>query len=133
LFDLEGKPAEGDHYSIGRIVLDDFEGVMGEEGSWLEPAPVDLTAHSGWVDPCDLKVGKFYRITEETPLMSTNRPSDPMKELAKTVYLPAGTSFRVLSIDEPISGNPWYMVDAALVQGSTRGYINCVALIGQDL
>ena len=82
----------------------------------------------------DLQKEGVYTISKETPLMPEFEPADPTTSLTKMKKLPPGSVITVLSIR--MKGNsPWYHVKAKAATGKSigEGWINSIALIGQDI
>jgi hypothetical protein len=80
-----------------------------------------------WLDPCNLEAGT-YRIDRMTPLMPDPDPADPMEALTHMRRIPAGNAITVLG-GRQVKANQWYQVRV----GSEVGWVNCTALIGQEL
>jgi hypothetical protein len=93
-----------------------------------------VEAASKWADPQDLHVGKTYRLSTETPLMPELSPTDPMQALERVKQIGLGGTITVLKIGDK-GGTPWYEVQAKQADGVRlgRGWVNSIALLGQDI
>ena len=80
-----------------------------------------------YIDPYELEIGSSYRLSKKTPLMPEYKPANPMQAISKIKYLQAGNVITIVSIKK--SGTPWYYVK----QKNQRGWVNCIALLGQSL
>ncbi|PRP98558.1 hypothetical protein [Enhygromyxa salina] len=80
------------------------------------------------LNPEGLVKGDRFRLTQETPLMPSPDPADPMAALAQVVMVPAKSLVEVRSVSE-VKGSRWYAVNV----NKSRGWFNSTALIGQDL
>ena len=86
------------------------------------------------LNPLELEVGQTYILSEQTPLMPSHSPADPIAALQKMKQIPKGGVFKVLETVKK-RGNPWYKV-VAFDQRKKRigtGWINSTALLGQEL
>jgi hypothetical protein len=86
------------------------------------------------LNPLELEVGQTYILSEQTPLMPSHSPADPIAALQKMKQIPKGGVFKVLETFKK-RGNPWYKV-VVLDQRKKRigtGWINSTALLGQEL
>lgn len=86
------------------------------------------------VSASDLQKGGVYIISKETPLMPEFEPADPATAITKLKKLPPGSVITVLSIRIKVN-SPWYKVKAKSATGLSigEGWINSIALIGQDI
>lgn len=86
------------------------------------------------VSASDLQKGGIYTISKETPLMPEFEPADPTNAITKMKKLPPGSVITVLSIRKK-ANSPWYQVKAKSAAGQSigEGWINSIALIGQDI
>ncbi len=86
------------------------------------------------VSASDLQKGGAYIISKETPLMPEFEPADPIAAIAKLKKLPPGSVITILSIRIKVN-SPWYKVKAKSATGLSigEGWINSIALIGQDI
>lgn len=85
-------------------------------------------------DPYSLKTKNTYRVSKRTPIMPELNPVDVEKALNNVKYLESGGTFKVIKITIK-NGKPWYYIN---VENQNRkhigkGWINCTALIGQNL
>ena len=78
-----------------------------------------------------LVTGESYRLSQATPLMPEREPADPLEALVRYVELPAGSVVRVTTTEDQ-GGRPWYEV-VLVGRESTTGWINSIALIGQQI
>ena len=87
-----------------------------------------------FLDVKNLKIGSAYVVSRKTPLMPEVNPSDTWAAIEKMKYIPAGGAFKITAIDNN-NGDPWYKVSAIGPNNKPigHGYINNIALIGQDL
>jgi hypothetical protein len=92
--------------------------------------PIDATdvGQSRFADPLNLVSQSTYRLSREVPLMPQFDPADPLEALGAVQHLRAGAEFTVAEV-RARAGTPWYRVRSA----AGEGWINSVALIGQDL
>ncbi len=72
----------------------------------------------------DVRQGGTYKVSRLTPIMPTPHPGNVLKALKRVVHLQPGDMFTVHDI-VTMRRAVWYKV--------RRGYINRLALIGQDL
>lgn len=83
-----------------------------------------------------LQPGQVVHLTEVANLMPELHPKDPLKALKNVAKLPVGTVVTIRRRDyrrEDTSGSPWYFVSVVTPKhGSGEGWINCLALIGQE-
>ena len=86
------------------------------------------------VSTSDLQKGGVYTISKETPLMPEFEPADPTTAITKLKKLPPGSVITVLSIRMKVN-SPWYQVKTKSATGLSigEGWINSIALIGQDI
>ena len=63
--------------------------------------------------------------------MPERKPADPLEALVRAVELPAGSVVRVIA-NEDQGTQPWYEV-VLVGSESTTGWINSLALIGQQI
>lgn len=99
----------------------------------LESPPVGKSPFPS-LNPLELEIGQTYILSEQTPLMPSHSPVDPIAALQKMKQIPKGGVFKVLETFKK-RGNPWYKV-VAFDQRKKRigtGWINSTALIGQEL
>lgn len=99
----------------------------------LESPPVGKSPFPS-LNPVDLEIGQTYILSEQTPLMPSHSPADPIAALQKMKQIPKGGVFKVLETFKK-RGLPWYKV-VAFDQRKKRigtGWINSAALIGQEL
>lgn len=84
--------------------------------------------------PYELEIGQTYIISKETPLMPSPNSANPLEAIQQIKYIPEGTRFEIIDIYKD-GDNPWYKVNAynQNVQKIGSGWINCIALIGQNL
>jgi hypothetical protein len=86
------------------------------------------------LNPLELEIGQTYILSEQTPLMPSHSPVDPVAALQKMKQIPKGGVFKVLETFKK-RGLPWYKV-VVLDQRKKRigtGWINSAALLGQEL
>ena len=79
----------------------------------------------------ELVTGESYRLSQETPLMPEREPADPLEALVRAVELPTGSVVRITATEDQ-GGQPWYEV-VLVGRESTMGWINSIALIGQQI
>ena len=79
----------------------------------------------------ELVTGESYRLSQETPLMPEREPADPLEALVRAVELPTGSVVRITATEDQ-GGQPWYEV-LLVGRESTMGWINSIALIGQQI
>lgn len=81
----------------------------------------------------NLRVGEEFKLSKKTPLMPNFRPAKPLEAIAKMQYLTPGTIIKVLKVAMDRQ-TPWYYVEARSPLGTelTKGWINSIALLGQD-
>lgn len=86
------------------------------------------------LDPMNLDIGQTYTIDQQTPLMPSHSPDDPLSALEDVKNIPIGGVFKVLEIYTK-DNNPWYKVTAFDPQKNLigTGWINSIALLGQKL
>ncbi len=89
------------------------------------------------IDPGDLKKGKIYKISKETPLMPTYTTKgksfdETMELISKQINLPKNSTVKIVKIKQ--NTGPWYKVTAKTPEGiKADGWINSSALTGQDI
>ena len=86
------------------------------------------------LNPLELEIGQTYILSEQTPLMPSHSPVDPIAALQKMKQIPKGGVFKVLETFKK-RGLPWYKV-VVLDQRKKRigtGWVNSAALLGQEL
>jgi len=82
-----------------------------------------------------LKIGKFYRVEKETSLMPLFEPKDSKESLeaiGKMRYIFPGGVIKIISIKYK-RDNPWYRVSIKDKGEDILGWINGIALIGQEI
>jgi len=86
------------------------------------------------VDPRHLRKGRAYTVSKETPLMPSHNPADPIAAIQQMKRIPAGGRFRIIGQIQK-RNKPWYEVTAwdSKRKKIGRGWINSIALVGQDL
>jgi len=86
------------------------------------------------LDPLELEIGQVYVVSEQTPLMPSHTPDDPIAALQQMKQIPKEGGFKILEVYNA-TNNPWYKVNA--FDNSTEeigiGWINSIALFGQQL
>ena len=85
----------------------------------------------------NLEIGKTYRLSKETPLMSKWNPqgfNEMARVMAEHKVIPLGGLIKVSDIKQR-SGTPWYRVKALNAQKRpiADGWVSGMALIGQDI
>jgi len=87
------------------------------------------------LDPQGLDIGQIYVVSEQTPLMPSHSPVDPMSAIQQMKYIPEGGGFKVLEVYYKDKYNPWYKVIAFnhSLYEIGKGWINSTALLGQQL
>lgn len=86
-------------------------------------------------DKSDLQPGECYQLSKETPLMPSPNPLRPLAALKKARYIPEKYIINIRKIWME-HGGPWYYVNVRDPGGKyllCSGWINSIALIGQDL
>ena len=78
------------------------------------------------VDALELKKGFRYKISKQTPLMTSNTPTGSINPF----YLKSGTIIEILAKNE-IDGTIWYHTKVQSV--NKKGWINSIALFGQNI
>jgi len=78
------------------------------------------------VDALELKKGLRYKISKQTPLMSSNTPTSSINPY----YLKSGTIIEILSKNE-VDGTIWYQTK--IPSANKKGWINSIALFGQNI
>lgn len=109
-----------------------------KEGSkeWDKREKITVTTNlpTSFIAPYDLRIGKTYELSKETPLMPELNPVDPVVALGKMRKLSAGSAIKIISIAQK-NNTPWYNV--SFINYSTEnfdyGWINSIALYGQSL
>ena len=121
---------------VGKAVSSDGLRVVRNEISL--PSTLSLSDSDSFVDPAlsydDLQVGATYILSDRTAVVAEPDPVDPAAALAQIVYAPAGFQFKVVS-RPMLDGYRWYEV-LVLDRDNNElgfGWINSVALVGQDL
>ena len=86
------------------------------------------------LNPMSLELKQSYKLSDQTPLMSELNPDDPMAALGETKYMSSGLIIKIARISK-LHSNPWYKVSVTNGAGTHLGigWINSIALIGQDL
>ncbi len=87
------------------------------------------------LDPVKLDIGQEYIVSEQTSLMPSHNPADPLAALQHVKQIPEGGIFKVLEVAKNDEYYPWYKViafDQRKKQIGT-GWINSLALVGQEL
>ena len=90
-----------------------------------------------------LVTGESYRLSRETPIMPEFAirapqslpkiaPNTPHGGLSRTVRVPGGSVVRVVNTTKDKGGRPWYEV-VLVGHESTKGWINSITLIGQQI
>jgi len=93
----------------------------------------DACSAADWIDPCDLEQAGTYRLARQTPLMPDPDPADPMEALSRMKQIPAGLSIIVMSTRK-VKWPAWYQVNVVSAREIiATGWVNCTALVGQDL
>jgi len=113
----------------GSAVITTNYGLRICESEVVIPYPIgSKPAPSRFVAAHSLVAGKTYRISRETPLVGNPDPSDPIAEIKKIRRLAPSSWIKVvlLSYFDKVL---WYKVETA----EGRGWINSIALIGQDI
>jgi hypothetical protein len=86
-----------------------------------------------WADPLNLKLGTTYRLAKRTPLMPELEPVDPLKAIEDIRQMEVGTLVRVIAVQD-LRNSPWYHVTVRNgSQAGATGWINSIALLGQDI
>lgn len=116
---------------VGAAVTQEAFGRVIEKSEELT-LPLDATGvnQTRWADPMGLEVGKAYTVSRDTPVMPSADPADPMKALANMHTLRAGYAFSVLRTMR-VRGTLWYQVRVG--EGVVEGWVNAVALVGQEV
>ncbi|HEV7509530.1 MAG TPA: hypothetical protein VGS07_31945 [Thermoanaerobaculia bacterium] len=94
---------------------------------------VALASSIDYGDPENLRRGVRYRLSRETPLAAELHPADPLRAASSMGRLSAGTVITVLAVDGSELPHTWYRVRASTTLGARLGWVNGLALIGQQL
>ena len=99
----------------------------------LDSSPVEESAFPS-LNPLELENGQAYLISEQTPLMPSHNPANPIAAIQQMKQIPKGGGFKVLEIVKK-KANPWYRVTAFDQRGTQMGtgWINSTALLGQKI
>ncbi|EAQ26168.1 50S ribosomal protein L2 [Roseovarius sp. 217] len=97
----------------------------GKEGS-MEMLDIFASANSAmnFVDPSTLSVGSSYTLSRKTPIA----PDYVASDLAEIRYAPPGQMIEIIE-QTLVENKMWYRVRT----GDSEGWINSIALFGQDL
>jgi len=76
----------------------------------------------------ELKIGHFYTITKDIPLMPAFDPIKPLDAIKKIKQLPKGFLFEI-TIIRIKRNHPWYRVRTEIGDG----WINSIALMGENI
>lgn len=78
--------------------------------------------------PTELKTGKSYHVSRETPLMLADPVNPTIDDIGKVARIPTGGVFTVLESFD-LRNKTWYKA----VWNQTEGWINSIALFGQRI
>jgi len=84
------------------------------------------------LDPSKLALNTPYKLSKKTPLLKEIEPEDPLRAIAEMRYLPAGTIFQVAK-KTMHNRTPYYFIIAETEGQKVNGWVNSIALIGQEL
>ncbi len=87
------------------------------------------------LNPLGLDIGQSYVVSEQTPIMPSHSPADPLAAIQQMKYIPKRGVFKVLEVYYKEKYNPWYKVTAfdQSIEEIGTGWINSTALLGQEL
>jgi hypothetical protein len=86
------------------------------------------------LDPQKLCAGQSFIVSKQTPLMPEIEPADPLKAIQQMKKIPKDGAFKIFNVRKKGSSS-WYQV-VAIGPDKKKigdGWINSIALIGQDL
>jgi hypothetical protein len=91
-------------------------------------------ADTVWLDPQELRIGQAFFVSKETPLMPELEPADPLAAVQRVQQIPKGGAFKVYEAKKK-GTSAWYRVVAFDPNKKQigSGWINSIALLGQDL
>ena len=97
---------------------------------WWGPIIEDI--RKKYWDVLELKPGQIIRISKETPVVPEINPKDPYAAMRKIVRLKQGSEFKILKVHHE-GPDPWYYVVFITKDGPHYGWVNSIALLGQDI
>ncbi len=139
---------EDDVYVRAVLVRNQPESVFGGPGNPNLSTDIELNSEVNFLYPLEgppppsksasvtwnmLEIGKSYSLSRETMLMPEGRnPVDPVGALAKVRKIPSGSVVTIIADDREIPEQPWYNI-TLVGSGGIEGWINGIALMGQDI
>ncbi|MDG1286334.1 MAG: SH3-like domain-containing protein [Rickettsiales bacterium] len=82
-----------------------------------------------FIDPNTLEVGKTYRLSQKTPIVPSYDPVSPEQAIKQIWYAKKNSQIKIIKRHKE-RNVMWYQVS---VIGKKRGWVNSIALFGQDL
>ena len=112
------------------------------EAERIADAPISASAYSSETEASPspkvltelVEIGEAYVVSEQTPLMPSHSPADPIAAVQRMKQIPRGGRIRVIDNYNEYS-KPWFKVTAYDDESERigTGWINSVALFGQKL